>query len=103
LIYGKDIPRLILEAKVGKCEEFSIVVASIACAKGYDVRIISVMRPGDHTWIEIMVNGTWIHVDSSERLINDPLFYRRNNTTMGVVHAFTSDTREDITWKYNPS
>ncbi|MHA1878302.1 MAG: transglutaminase domain-containing protein [Promethearchaeota archaeon] len=103
LIYRKDIPRLILESKVGKCEEFSIVAASIAYAKGYDVRIIAFMPPGDHTCIEIMVNGTWIHVDPSERLINDPFFYQRKNKTMGVVYAFTIDTCEDVTWKYSPS
>jgi len=102
IIYGSEIPRLIFEARVGKCEEFSIVAASIAIAKGYDVRIVATMPPGDHTWIEVEVNGTWIHVDPSERLINDPLFYQRRNRTMGVVYAFTIDFREDVSWKYNP-
>ncbi len=100
LIHGEEIPRRILEAEVGKCEEFSIVAASIAVAKGYDVRMVVTLPPGDHTWIEVKVNDTWIHVDPSEKLINDPLFYQRRNRTMGNVYAFTINSHEDLSWKY---
>jgi hypothetical protein len=100
--YGALVPQLIFEGRLGKCEEFSILAATIGVCLGYDVRIVKVYAPGNHAFIEINVNGKWIHMDPSEKIIDDPGYYTRNNWTLGPICAFSRFSREDVTQKYHP-
>jgi len=60
--------------KRGACEEYAVLFKAISCELGFDCRVIH--NPGeDHSWNEVMINGSWIHFDST--LTSDNRF---NNT-----------------------
>ena len=94
-------PQGILEYGRGKCREFSVLFTALCLAHGYRARIILDMS--DHAWSEVWsdeANG-WIHVDPSERRINDPHMYERDwKKNLKEVYAFENGKIEDVTKTY---
>jgi hypothetical protein len=56
----------------GRCGEFSILFTALCLAHNYRARIV--LDLSDHVWTEVWDNEQerWIHVDPSEKRIDDP-------------------------------
>jgi hypothetical protein len=94
-------PLEILAYGKGRCGEFGILFTAVCLAQGYRSRIILDMS--DHVWSEIWDSRTnrWVHVDPSERIIDDPLMYGRDwKKTLVNVYAFENGKMEDVTKNY---
>jgi peptide-N4-(N-acetyl-beta-glucosaminyl)asparagine amidase len=56
---------------------------------------------GDHVWTEVFLNGSWIHVDPTEKVVNDPLTYQRDwHKDVKLVCAFEGSLVLDVTQNY---
>lgn len=90
LIYGK-----------GKCGEFSILFTALCLAHNYRARLILDMS--DHVWTEVWneKQKRWIHVDPSEKKIDDPKMYERDwKKDLKEVYAFENGNMQNVTSQY---
>ncbi len=71
-------PLEILAYGRGRCGEFSILFTSLCLAHNYRARLILDMS--DHVWTEIWneQQKRWVHIDPSEKRIDDPYMYERD-------------------------
>ena len=93
-------PFEILEYGKGRCEEFSILYVSACLAHEYRTRLV-VDIFGDHMWAEISLFDKWVHVDPSERRVDDPYMYERDwGKNIKLVYAFEDGRFEDVTSAY---
>lgn len=94
-------PQAILEYGKGRCGEYSILYTALCLAHGYRARIVLDMT--DHVWTEVY-DGTqnrWIHVDPSEKRIDDPKMYERDwKKQLTKIYAFENGEAEDVTENY---
>jgi len=69
----------ILNDGKGICEQFSIVYVSACLALGYQSRLVVAVNSSTwvfiHVWTEDYFNGSWVHVDPSDKVWNNPLRY----------------------------
>ena len=94
-------PLKIVECGQGKCREFSVLFNAICLANGYRARLI--LDLSDHAWVEVWDAklGRWIHVDPSEKRIDDPEMYERDwKKNLKEVYAFEKGRRQDVTDNY---
>ncbi len=85
----------------GRCGEFSILFTALCLAHNYRARLILDMT--DHVWTEVWSKNTkkWVHVDPSEKKINDPLMYERDwKKKPREIYAFEDGRVEDVSKKY---
>jgi len=95
---------------VGRCGEFALLYNGLLLANGIDSRIIidcsiatGNRTAGDHVWNEVWLNETWIHVDPTEGIFNDPGMYsspERWNKEVNKVYAIHGNEIEDVTETY---
>jgi hypothetical protein len=94
-------PSEILTYGKGRCGEFSILFTSLCLAHGYRARLILDMS--DHVWTEIwdQPRKRWIHVDPSEKRVDDPFMYEREwKKNLKEVYAFENGVMENVTRNY---
>jgi peptide-N4-(N-acetyl-beta-glucosaminyl)asparagine amidase len=94
-------PREILAYGKGRCGEFSILFTSLCLAHNYRARLVLDMS--DHVWTEIWDSKQekWIHVDPSEKRIDDPFMYERDwKKNLQEVYAFENGNVQDETERY---
>jgi len=94
-------PFEIIEYGQGKCREFSVLFVALCLANGYRARLILDMS--DHVWSEVWdaTLEKWIHVDPSEKRINDPEMYERDwKKNLREVYAFENGELKDVTKTY---
>jgi len=94
-------PKEILASGRGRCGEFSILFTSLCLAHNYRARLILDMS--DHVWTEVWNNTqeTWVHVDPSEKRIDDPYMYERDwKKNLSAVYAFEKGDMENVTKRY---
>lgn len=94
-------PFEIIKYGQGKCREFSVLFTAVCLANGYRARIILDMS--DHAWTEIWnaKSKKWIHVDPSEKKINNPKMYERDwKKNLKEVYAFENGKIEEVTETY---
>lgn len=94
-------PLEIIEYGRGKCREFSMLFNAICLANGYRAGLI--LDLSDHAWVEVWNKklNRWIHVDPSEKKIDDPEMYERDwKKNLQEVYAFEKGRREDVTENY---
>jgi len=94
-------PRKILAYGKGRCNEFSILFTSLCLAHNYRARLILDMS--DHVWTEVWDKRQkgWVHVDPSEKRIDDPLMYERDwKKNLHEVYAFENGSTENVTKRY---
>jgi len=94
-------PKEILAYGKGRCGEFSILFTSLCLAHNYRARLILDMS--DHVWTEVWDNRLkrWVHVDPSEKKIDDPLMYERDwKKKLQEVYAFENGNMENVTKWY---
>jgi transglutaminase-like putative cysteine protease len=93
-------PFEILQYGKGKCGEFAILYTVLCLAHGYQSRLV-VDVLGDHMWTEIKLEGRWVHVDPTEKRVNDPKMYVQDwHKDVKVVYAFENGQLEDVTVTY---
>jgi len=94
-------PKEILAYGRGRCGEFSILFTSLCLAHGYRARLILDMT--DHVWTEVWDNKKerWVHVDPSEKRIDDPFMYERDwKKKLKKIYAFEKGKVENVTKRY---
>ena len=94
-------PREILAYGKGRCGEFSILFTSLCLAHNYHARLILDMS--DHVWTEVWDNTQkrWVHVDPSEKRIDNPLMYERDwKKSLQEIYAFEDGSMENVTVSY---
>jgi len=104
-------PLQILGDGKGICYQWSIVYVSACLALGYPSRLVASTDTSNyqaiHMWAEDYVNGTWVHVDPSDGIWNNPSKYLSWDWGKGIgsnvkVYAFMDDTFQDVTATYGP-
>jgi peptide-N4-(N-acetyl-beta-glucosaminyl)asparagine amidase len=91
--------RNIVIARVGRCSEWSMLFGAILNSLSIESRLVHDFL--DHCWNESLINGNWLHVDSTLEFpisFNHPHYYEQN---WGYVLAFSSDNLEDVTMRYS--
>ncbi len=94
-------PMEILAYGKGKCGEFSILFTALCLAHNYRARLILDMS--DHVWTEVWneKQKRWIHVDPSEKKIDDPKMYERDwKKDLKEVYAFENGNMQNVTSRY---
>lgn len=94
-------PLEILAYGKGRCGEFSILFTALCLAHNYRARLI--LDISDHVWTEVFDNkqDRWIHVDPSEKKIDDPYMYERDwGKNLKEIYAFENENVENVTKGY---
>jgi len=94
-------PTEILTYGKGRCGEFSILFTALCLAHNYRARLILDMS--DHVWTEVWNKNQkrWVHVDPSEKRIDDPQMYERDwKKCLKEIYAFENGNLENVTKRY---
>jgi hypothetical protein len=103
-------PTQILQSGKGICVQWSIVYVSACLTLGYQSRLIVAVDTSNwsfiHTWAEDYYNGTWVHVDPSDKVWNSPSRYLNWDWGKGIsstvkIYAFEDNEFEDVTSSYS--
>lgn len=105
-----ELPIDIIKQSQGRCGEFALLYTGLLLANDYPTRLVldcSVLKDkskeaaGDHVWVEIFVDGFWVHVDPTERRINEPLMYSLDwKKDVNLVLAVTGNQIVEVTKTY---
>ncbi len=104
-------PFQILASGDGICVQWSIVYVSACLALGYQSRLVVAVDTSTwtyiHTWAEDYYHGSWVHVDPSDKVWNDPSRYQGPSWSWGKyigttvrVYAFEDGAFQDVTATY---
>jgi hypothetical protein len=94
-------PLEILAYGKGRCGEFSILFTSLCLAHWYRARLVLDMS--DHVWTEVWDDKQkrWVHIDPSEKRIDDPFMYERDwKKSLHEIYAFENGGSENVTKNY---
>lgn len=94
-------PLSILAYGEGRCSEFSVLFTALCLAHNYRARIILDMS--DHVWTEVWNQNQrrWVHVDPSEKILDDPIMYERDwKKNLKEVYALENGQVENVTANY---
>ena len=103
-------PAQILRSGDGICVQWSEVYVSACLALGYQSRLVAAVDTSTwsyiHVWAEDYYNGTWVHVDPSDRVWNNPARYQTWDwgSAIGLtvrVYAFEDNAYHDVTSSYS--
>jgi hypothetical protein len=105
-----ELPIDIIHQAKGRCGEFALLYNGLSLANGYQTRIVidcstlqdkSKTAAGDHVWVEVLNNGAWVHVDPTEKRINQPLMYVNEwDKDVNLVYAVSEKEISDVTKDY---
>jgi hypothetical protein len=94
-------PLEILAYGKGRCSEFSVLFTALCLAHKYRARLILDMS--DHVWTEVWNNRQkrWVHIDPSEKRIDDPKMYERDwKKNLKEVYSLENGRVENVTETY---
>lgn len=94
-------PLEILAYGQGRCSEFSVLFTALCLAHNYRARLILDMS--DHVWTEVWNprQKRWVHVDPSEKKIDDPEMYERDwKKDLKEIYALENGQVENVTSNY---
>jgi Transglutaminase-like superfamily len=99
--YGKILK--IAEIRTGRCSEWSMLFGALMNALKTETRIVHDFL--DHCWNESVIDGKWVHIDSTlvyPISLNHPYYYEQNwGKKYEYVLAFSNGGRiEDVTPRY---
>jgi len=107
-----ELPIDIIKQSQGRCGEFALLYTGLLLANGCQTRLVldcSVLKDkskkaaGDHVWVEISVDGFWVHVDPTEKRINEPLMYALEwKKDVNLILAVTGSQIVEVTKTYQP-
>ena len=104
-------PTQILNSGKGICVQWSIVYVSACLALNHPSRLVVAVDTTSwsfiHTWAEDYYNGSWVHVDPSDSVWNNPSRYQSWDWgaaigSMVKIYAFDDSGYEDVTSNYLP-
>jgi hypothetical protein len=105
-----EMPIDIIKQAKGRCGEFALLYNGLLLANWHECRIVIDCSPlldksktaaGDHVWNEVQVDGYWVHVDPTEKRINEPLMYARDwNKDVNLVYAIARQETLKVTRVY---
>jgi hypothetical protein len=105
-----EMPMDIIKQARGRCGEFALLYNGLLLADAYSCRVIidcsalndkSKAAAGDHVWNEVQLDGIWVHVDPTERRINQPLMYAQEwNKDVNLVYAVAKKGILEVTETY---
>lgn len=100
---------IVLQAR-GRCGEFALLYNGLLLTNCSETRIVidcsrledkSKKAAGDHVWNEVLVGGAWLHVDPTEKRIDQPLMYVLEwCKDINMVYAVTRNGVLDVTENY---
>ena len=102
-------PTEILNSGKGICAQFSIVYVSSCLALGYQSRLVVAADTTTwtfiHVWAEDYFYGSWIHVDPSDKVWNNPSRYQSWDWGKGIgsqvkIYAFEDGRFQEVTSSY---
>jgi hypothetical protein len=92
----------------GICVQWSVVYVSACLSLGYQSRLVVAANTNwnfIHVWAEDYYNGSWVHVDPSDKVWNNPSKYQiwgwGNIGTDVKIYAFEDGTFRDVTSTYS--
>lgn len=92
----------IANSRIGRCSEWSILFGAILNCLSVETRIVQDYL--DHCWNEALIDGKWIHVDSTLAYpvsLNHPHYYEKNwSKRYKYILAFSYDSVDDVTSSY---
>lgn len=102
-------PIQILNSGDGICVQWSVVYVSACLSLGYPSRLVVAADTANwnfiHTWAEDYYKGSWVHVDPSDDVWNNPSHY--SNWDWGKyigtdvkIYAFEDGSFQDVTSTY---
>jgi|GEM_PF-1502753 hypothetical protein len=103
-------PFQILASGEGICLQWSIVYVSACLALGYQSRLVVAVDMSSwtfiHVWAEDYYNGSWVHVDPSDKVWNDPSRYLSWDWGPYIgstvrIYAFEDGSFQDVTSTYS--
>jgi len=84
---------------LGQCEEFSRVAHALLSTLGFTTRYV--LDFTDHVWVEVWIDGQWMHADPSEGVVDNPLMYERDwGKKLTMIFAFTPNLVAHVTQRY---
>ena len=104
-------PMEILNSGKGICAQWSIVYVSACLALGYQSRLVVSTDTTSwnfiHVWAEDYFNGSWVHVDPSDKVWNNPSRYQSWDWGKGIgsdvkICAFEDGRFKEVTSTYGP-
>jgi transglutaminase-like putative cysteine protease len=102
-------PAQILSSGKGICVQFSIVYVSACLALNQPSRLVVAVDTSTwnyiHVWAEDYYNGSWVHVDPSDSVWNNPSRYLSWDWGKGIgsgvkIYAFEDGGFEEVTSNY---
>ena len=108
----------VTETRRGRCGEYSVLMLLFLEGLEYDTRYIldredhvsrarcdmlccvSVTYYANQVWVEVLVGGSWIHVDPCEASVDEPLLYERWGKNQTFIFAFHQQNVADVTRTY---
>jgi hypothetical protein len=107
-----EMPIDIVVQANGMCGEFALLYNGLLLANDYQSRIVidcstlkdmSKRVAGDHVWDEVLIDGAWVHVDPTEKRINQPSMYALEwHKDVNLVYAIAEKEILDVTENYTP-
>jgi peptide-N4-(N-acetyl-beta-glucosaminyl)asparagine amidase len=92
----------IAETRIGRCSEWSMLFGALLSSLSIKTRIVHDYL--DHCWNESLINGKWIHIDSTLDYpisFDHPYYYEQNwGKKYRYVLAFSSNSLDDVTKSY---
>ncbi len=104
-------PLNILNSGRGICVQWSIVYVSACLSLDYQSRLVVSADTTNwqfiHVWAEDYFNGSWVHVDPSDKVWNNPSRYQSWDWGKGIgldvkIYAFEDGKFLDVTANYSP-
>ena len=92
----------IADTRLGRCGEWSILFGAVLNSVSVQARIVHDYL--DHCWNEALINGRWVHIDSTLQFpasLDNPYLYERNwGKKYTYVLAFDARRVQDVTGRY---
>jgi hypothetical protein len=105
-----EMPIEILLQKEGRCGEFALLYNGLLLANSYTCRLVidcSTLRDkskkaaGDHVWNEIFTDKSWLHVDPTEKRVDQkPMYATEWNKDVNLIYAISRSGIVNITETY---
>ncbi|CAA9998907.1 unnamed protein product [Nesidiocoris tenuis] len=93
---------ILLDSRCGRCSEWAQVFTLMCRALGYRARYV--VDVTDHVWTEVYsrTNDRWLHVDSCEAAVDQPLLYEKGwGKELSYVIGVGVDDVQDVSWRYS--